>query len=105
MEVAQTILAQLGGKKFIVMTGSRNFVYSKNTLTFKVPANITKGKGQSVRITLNGMDLYDLELFKIRKFEPVIIGKEENIQAEDLQASFTRLTGLDTRMGQIIIAS
>jgi hypothetical protein len=30
MQVAQTILNQLGGNKFIVMTGSKNFVASEN---------------------------------------------------------------------------
>ena len=32
MQVAQTILQQLGGNKFVVMTGSKNFIAGENFL-------------------------------------------------------------------------
>jgi hypothetical protein len=36
MTVARTILDQLGGARFVAMTGAREFVGSADSLTFKV---------------------------------------------------------------------
>ena len=37
LTVANTILQQLGGNKFRVMTGAKNFVGSNDALTFRLP--------------------------------------------------------------------
>ena len=37
MEVANTILEQLGGRQFQAMTGASQFVGSKNSLSFRLP--------------------------------------------------------------------
>ena len=42
MSVADTILQQLGGHKFVVMTGSSHFVSDKNTLRMKLAKNKSK---------------------------------------------------------------
>ena len=50
MSVADTILQQLGGHKFVVMTGSSHFVSDKNTLRMKLAKN--KSKANKLDITL-----------------------------------------------------
>ena len=54
-EVAKTILAQLGGKRFIAMTGANSFTGSADELTFKLP---TRGKMRAVKIKLEPSDTY-----------------------------------------------
>jgi hypothetical protein len=63
LTVANTILEQLGGRRFIVMTGASRFVGSETTLTFKLPARSTKDGSDVVRITLTPADVYTLETF------------------------------------------
>ena len=38
-QVAETILAQLGGRKFQVMTGAKYFLGGADYLQFKLPSN------------------------------------------------------------------
>ena len=42
MSVPKIILEQLGGQKFIAMTGCRNFVGDKNMLRMTIPKNMSK---------------------------------------------------------------
>lgn len=97
-QVPQTILAQLGGSRFIAMTGAKSFVGGERTLSFHLPSKITKHNAKAMRITLNDMDLYDLELLKMRKFEVTLVDKNQNIHVEDLRKTFTEMTGLDTSL-------
>ena len=62
MEIANTILEQLGGNKFIVMTGSKNFVADGNTLRMTLTRNISKAN--RLYITLNADDTYTMRFFK-----------------------------------------
>lgn len=96
--VAQTILQQLGGRRFQMMTGAKNFLNLKNGLSFRIPATMTKQKINYVKIELNGLDLYDLEFGRIWKLDYKKIKTLENIGAEQLQQVFTQVTGLDTRL-------
>lgn len=59
-EVAETILKQLGGDRFIAMTGARNFLADGNALRFRLPSNFAKRRINAVRFTLNGTDTYDV---------------------------------------------
>jgi len=99
--IAQTILAQLGGRRFIAMTGARNLIGGENYLMFSLPAGFAKNGINNVRITLDWTDTYIFEALKITrrpelKFEP--IEKLERVYAEDLQRIFTEVTGLDTHL-------
>ncbi len=96
MVVAQTILQQLGGNKFIAMTGAKNLSGGKNMLSMKIP-NMSN-KASHLRITLTAMDDYLLEFFKIVDFEPIIIDRAEGVYAENLRAVFTDKTGLYTSL-------
>ena len=63
--VAIEILKQLGGNRFIAMTGARNFYATDNGMGFRLPGTMTKDRINFVKITLNGLDLYDLEFKSI----------------------------------------
>lgn len=96
MEVAKTILQQLGGSRFVVMTGAKNFVSSDNSLSFKVGRN--DKKVTHVRITLNALDTYDVVYMSIRGTKVTEVATEEGLYFDMLQKSFTKNTGLDTHL-------
>lgn len=98
MSVAQTILQQLGGRRFIAMTGSKNMTAHKDGLSFRLPSNFARGGINYVKITLTPADLYHLEFCKVRKLEYRVIETEDGVYAEDLQRMFTHATGLDTHL-------
>jgi hypothetical protein len=94
-EIAQTILNQLGGNKFITMTGSR-VSYSLNenaqpVLICKLPRNFAKDGINLVKIIYNyGLDLYVLNFNKEEKILKTI----EQVYADDLIEIFESETGL-----------
>lgn len=97
MTVANTILAQLGGRRFIVMTGSTNFTGRADGLSFKVGSN-PKGVTH-VRVTLTDMDDYTVEFLKIRGTKmPVTLAEVDGIYCDQLEEVFTNHTGLYTRL-------
>jgi hypothetical protein len=64
MSVPNEILNQLGGNRFIAMTGAKDFVGDGNTLRMALPRN--GSKANRLWVTLNGKDLYDMRFFKFR---------------------------------------
>jgi len=66
MNSAQQILSQLGGNRFIAMTGAKMFTQDQNALNFRLPANFANQGINHVRIELNGNDLYDIRFGKVR---------------------------------------
>ena len=62
-EVAQTIFAQLGGNRFAMITGAKNFMLGEKSLTFRLPSN--PKAVTHVRIDLGGDDLYTVQFFRI----------------------------------------
>lgn len=96
--IAKTILAQLGNNRFVAMTGAKNFIDYGNGLGFKLPANSTKNRISHVKIILNGMDTYDIEFLKIRKFEVITVAAASDVYAENLHDVFEEHTGLYTTL-------
>ena len=94
MEIAKTILSQLGGNKFIAMTGAKNFgiLSGKNGIGFSIPRH---NKVKYLRIKLNAMDTYDME-FLNTKVE--VIKTYNGIYNDQLQELFSRETGLYTSL-------
>ena len=106
MSVADTILQQLGGHKFVVMTGSSHFVSDKNTLRMKLAKN--KSKANKLDITLDDYDSYTMRFYKYTaprrkpnsfeftdgKVEEV--AKFEGVYCDMLQDIFTQVTGMYT---------
>lgn len=102
MQVAQTILQQLGGKRFIVMTGAHSFSGSSDALTFKIPE--AKDGIRAVRITLTCSDDYEVEFLAMRgSFEGgdlrcEVVARFEGIYFDQLEEIFERETGLATSL-------
>lgn len=95
-QIATTILQQLGGNHFAVMTGSKNFIAGKNSLSMKLSRN--SSKSNYLRITLNGKDLYDLEFISIRGAKMSTKKQFNDIYNDQLVDIFESTTGLYTRL-------
>ena len=98
MHVANTILAQLGGNRFIAMTGARNMVRSPTALSLRFGSG-SKGGINTLRVELNANDYYDVSFYKLRVGALQVIAKIDNVPAENLREVFTRVTGLETSLG------
>lgn len=96
LSIANEILAQLGGRKFIAMTGSKNFCGDKNSLSMHLTKNLLGAK--FLKITLDAYDTYTMTFSKIAKNQLVVLSEESGIYADMLQKCFTEKTGLLTRL-------
>ncbi len=92
------LLQQLGGNRFIAMTGAKNLAIDKpkNELHMKIGRN---AKGVShVRIRLTSMDLYDMEFLQVRAGRIKIKSKEKGVYADQLGKMFKKNTGMNVRL-------
>jgi hypothetical protein len=95
--VAGTILTQLGGYKFMAMTGANNLIDGGDYLSLKIKRN--KTKANYLKITLNKLDLYDMVFSYVRvNSDEKEIERYENVDFEQLQTIFTKVTGLYTKL-------
>ncbi|HWI02383.1 MAG TPA: hypothetical protein VNT52_00895 [Acidimicrobiales bacterium] len=97
MQVAQTILEQLGGNRFIAMTGARQIVAGPDFLQFGIGRGAREGINR-VRVTLNCNDFYDVAFYKIRGVDVREVALVENVDGLGLRHVFTEQTGFDTRL-------
>ncbi len=108
-ETANEILRQLGGNRFIAMTGSKNFIYnpiSETNPNFWVRMDLARNSGgvNRLKITLQADDTYTMEFYKMTSsrttFETKITNKKEfkMIYCDQLQEIFTEVTGLYTSL-------
>lgn len=99
-EIAETILGQIGGRRFITMTGAKNFVAIERGLQLdlpKTPHYVRDGISR-LHIVLTLMDEYKITAYKIRGMNVKEISVTDGVHAPELGEVFTRLTGLDTRL-------
>jgi hypothetical protein len=96
--IAKTILAQLGGNRFVAMTGSKDFVATENGLTFKL-AKVYNGISH-VNVTLDCDDTYRVTFNKwnARRLQHAIVATHAGIYCDMLQDLFTNETGLYTTL-------
>lgn len=96
---AEEVLQQLGGNRFIAMTGAKNFVKNdpKKQITFKLGRGAKNGINY-IRITLTSMDLYNMEFIKARGTDIKVVVEKDGIYNDQLQDVFTQVTGLYTRL-------
>ncbi len=107
--IAKAILQQLGGNKFIVMTGSKNFLVADKSETVKnvwLRMDLTKNMSGANRLKITydeASDLYNVHFYN----QKIIMGgvkisketKMEGIYCDQLQSIFTEVTGLYTSLG------
>ena len=97
MSVAKTILNQLGGHKFRVMTGSKNFLDHGDALSMRLGRN--SSNSNYLKVSLNSMDLYDVHFSKLtRKFEEKSVKEYNDVYADSLVEIFESHTGMYTKL-------
>ena len=112
----RAIVEQIGGNKFLAMTGSKFQYYGYDDLGYvylMIKLTKNQSKAQYLKIQLNGLDLYDLTFSRIKRTltplakelgikiydEEVITVKEyTDVYADMLQDIFTSVTGMYTRL-------
>lgn len=94
--VAGIIIQQLGGNRFIAMTGAKNFATGGKDASFKIGKNA--GKVSHIKITLNDADLYDMEFFNIRGMNIKTVAERNGIYCDQLQREFSEVTGMATSL-------
>ena len=94
----EVILQQLGGNKFIAMTGAKNLGTSgnKKNLSFSIGRN--SKSITHVKITLTSADLYDVEVINARGAKIKVVKKVKGVYADMLQKIFTKYTGMRTSL-------
>ncbi|MCS2893522.1 hypothetical protein NXY11_06525 [Parabacteroides faecis] len=101
--IAQTILQQIGGRRFSTMTGSKNFIDLGNGLRM----NLTRNKTSANRLEIildRETDTYTMKFyrqtFSKKTFEvsKKDIALHEGVYCDMLEEMFTSTTGLYTRL-------
>lgn len=105
LTVANTILQQLGGRRFILMTGAKDFVGDANSLMFRIGKN--SGGVSKVKIILEPSDTYRVIFYRIRQTRKTaaqitIVHEADDIYFDQLPDLFKRITGLETQMPRIL---
>ena len=95
--VTEKTLKKLGGNKFIAATGSNKLISIDNTLNMMLKPNRSKAK--YLDVTLRSLDTYDLTFYTLssKKIKTIKI-EVRGINSNQLQASFTEITGLYTTL-------
>lgn len=95
-DTATTILQQLGGNRFLAMTGARQLLNTGDGLQFSLPRGAVN-KANKVRITLTQRDDYRVEFLRYspRTLECTTLSQDDGVYAENLRQVFTSRTGLD----------
>lgn len=107
VEEAYQMLLQLGGKRFLAMTGSHNLMAAARTqhnpnAWLRMDLVPNQGKVNRMKISLMPDDTYTVEFYHMRLvgIDPIITNEQVHkwVYAEDLQELFTSVTGLDTSL-------
>jgi len=89
--IANTILEQLGGAgRLRMMTGAYNFVDLGNGLSFK----IKNQRANYIKIKLTSMDLYDVEVGRIRGNTYKVVNSAEGLYFDQLKPFIEKSTGM-----------
>lgn len=107
---ASEILRQLGGRRFVAMTGAKNFLFSDITATcpniwLRMDLTTNKSGANRLKITLKDDDTYTMYFYrqtiKTKGGIDCVVSKEqkfEGVYCDQLQEIFTNVTGLYTSL-------
>ncbi len=127
-QIANTIMQQLGGNRFVVMTGARQLVAIDRGVRFRIGRNATRTN--MVRITLRGDDTYDMQFLYVtedpnpykllvkyvgrgmdpiaadmkvkqqisRARNPLVLKEHKGVYCDQLEELFRDFTKLNTRL-------
>lgn len=100
IEVANTILSQLGGRRFTTMTGANSLTAINEQcggLSFRLP-RMNGVKVNYVKIVLNGLDLYEVTFGRIYNNKFSVISEHKDVYCDELENLFEKQTGLYTHL-------
>lgn len=92
LEIAQTILNQLGGGQFQLMCGVKQIALTDCGVSFRIGGGAKNGINY-VQIDLTPADLYDVAFWKLGRKTMVQVSKLDGIYADQLRELFTEKTG------------
>jgi hypothetical protein len=100
LDTANTILEQLGGRRFIAMTGARGLVAGKNGLSFRLPRSPFNAKRiNAVQIELTPGDTYRIAFYRISPAaSETVIAVHDGVYCDELADVFTQETNLLTHL-------
>lgn len=96
LQVAETILNQLGGGKFLAITGCKKPSGTGNSLQFTLPKN--KSKANICEIILDSDDTYTVKFYSLRNYELKDIESATGLHNDMLISHFEWVTGLVTSL-------
>ena len=94
---AKTLLRQLGGNKFIMMTGVKQMSIGKDGLTMKIGRNSKSITHVAIDLD-RGKDLYIMKFIRVRKGIRKVVKRYDGFYADTLNNIFEKETGLYTRL-------
>jgi len=103
VEIAQTIMNQLGGRKFVAMTGAKDHVALESGVRFKIGRNATSCNTVSIEYDAS-RDLYNMVFEKVsiskKTFDVSrkLIKRVDGVFCDQMQAIFTEVTGMYTSL-------
>jgi hypothetical protein len=101
MSVAHVILDQLGGKRFLSMTGAKNLAETADALgglAFRLPSRFAKNGINAVKITLDYSDTYVVKFLKIGSSKLTVVAQHDMVYCDQLAEIFESETGLYTHL-------
>jgi hypothetical protein len=101
MEIANTILSQIGGRQMASMTGAKDFTAIENGLQFKLPSNFAKDGINCVRVVLDPCDTYTVTFLKVRGTSVKQIASYDQTYCDQLRGLFEEVTGLRTSLSAV----
>jgi hypothetical protein len=96
LTTAKTILRQLGGNRFLAMTGTKNLTGSETALSMKLARN--KSGATHLRVTLDPSDTYTMEFIRVHGVKCSTVRVDSGVYCDQLQDVFTSTTGMYTRL-------
>lgn len=100
-QVAQTILAQLGGARFAAVTGASEFIAWPDALSFKLPASLTRDRINRCYVRLTPADLYHVKFAKLSSKGVKVVGEFDDVYCDQLQDLFEARTGLSLSLCRV----
>ena len=109
-EVAAIILSQLGGRRFIAMTGAGEFIAlepnKKNAMRYGISMLIGKNssKANCMKVYLDYDDTYTMQFLhshfdsKTCEYKETVIEELKTVYCDQLQSLFTQVTGMYTHL-------
>ena len=98
--IVGTIISQLGGSHFSIMTGAKDFMATENGLQFSLPNRFANDSINRVRVELTPQDFYTMTFYQVTRHGMAIkrIKEVTDLYHDQLQQAFTAATGLDCHL-------